>query len=527
MHTLENRQAFIWKESPLLILLLCLVAAILVVPFYEGLERMVMNWSTREEYSHGFLLPLISLFLIYQKKNELMSTEFRGSWLGIPLTVFGLFVYVLGELSTLYILVQYSFLITLAGLLLSYAGMQGFRWLIVPLAILVLMIPLPQFIYQNLSAQLQLISSEIGVMVIRAFGIPVHLQGNVIDLGSMKLQVVEACSGLRYLFPLMTIGFIMGYFYQGPFLLRVFVFVSSIPITVLMNSLRIGMIGVTVEYWGQSMAEGILHDFEGWIIFMSCFFILVGEIWLFARLTGNKKPLAYVFGVDMPDPISNEVERKQRSVPKPLLASFVAVLFIALASTQLASREEIIPERKNFATFPIYVDQWAGRFVPMEQKYIDTLRFEDYITSNYKDTSGNIINFYTAYYDSQRKGESAHSPRSCLPGGGWKLSEMTATTVVDDYLNGEPLTVNRVVMEKDKHRSLVYYWFQQRGRIITNEYLVKWFLFWDSLTRNRTDGALVRLVMDVPHDQDIEAKEEILKQFAYQISSILPDYVPN
>ena len=145
-------------------------------------------------------------------------------------------------------------------------------------------IPLPKFLYNNLSSQLQLISSEIGVWFIRLFDISVYLEGNVIDLGNYKLQVVEACSGLRYLFPLMTLGFIAAYFFKGAFWKRAIIFLSSIPITVLMNSLRIGMIGVTVEYWGVAAAEGLLHDFEGWVVFMACTAVLVLEMWVLAHV---------------------------------------------------------------------------------------------------------------------------------------------------------------------------------------------------------------------------------------------------
>ena len=127
------------------------------------------------------------------------------------------------------------------------------------------MIPLPEFVLANLSTRLQLLSSQLGVAFIRLFDISVFVEGNVIDLGGYKLQVAEACSGLRYLFPLMTLGFLMACFYKGARWKRVVLFLSSIPITVLMNSIRIGIIGVTVERWGIRMAEGFLHDFRaGW-----------------------------------------------------------------------------------------------------------------------------------------------------------------------------------------------------------------------------------------------------------------------
>src|SRR6202035_4926761 len=170
------------------------------------------------------------------------------------------------------------------GLILSFLGWSAFRLIAIPLLILLFMIPLPQFILANLSTKLQLLSSQIGVDVMRLFNVSVFVEGNVIDLGGYKLQVAEACSGLRYLFPLMTLGFLMAYFYKGALWKRMVLFLSSIPLTVVMNSLRIGTIGVMVEHWGIAMAEGFLHEFQGWAVFMASAGLMLGEIALLTRI---------------------------------------------------------------------------------------------------------------------------------------------------------------------------------------------------------------------------------------------------
>ena len=163
----------------------------------------------------------------------------------------------------------------------SYLATGGFpllRVAFVPIAFLVFAIPLPHFIDVNLSLELQLISSRLGVAFIRFFQIPVYLEGNLIDLGTYKLQVVDACSGLRYLFPLFSLSFLAAYLFQAPMWQRALVLFSSIPITIAMNGFRIGIVGVTVDRWGPEMAEGVLHLFEGWIIFVASALLLVLEI---------------------------------------------------------------------------------------------------------------------------------------------------------------------------------------------------------------------------------------------------------
>ncbi len=224
------------------------------------------------------------------------------------------FLFFLGAIATTHTLSQYGLIVTILGIALGLMGWRAFRFVAVPLLMLFFMVPLPNFLFAALSTKLQLVSSQLGVDVIRLFGISVYLEGNVIDLGTYKLQVVEACSGLRYLFPLASLSFIAAYIFRGAFWKKALIFLSSIPITVLMNSLRIGIIGVLVEYGGIEQAEGFLHYFEGWVIFMVCMAILVLEMVVLARIGEEKKSLADAFAIDFPEPVPADVPRQKRQV---------------------------------------------------------------------------------------------------------------------------------------------------------------------------------------------------------------------
>lgn len=523
----KEEQAPRWKNSNLAWLLFLMSVMLLGVIYFDGLGYMVKIWEQQEEYSHGFLIPLISLFFVWQKKNELSRIPFPGSWGGVVVLLLGIALFFLGELSTLYTIIQYSFLISLFGLLLAWFGWVGVKVIWVPLLFLFFMIPLPNFLYQGLSAQLQLISSEIGVWVIRLFGISVYLEGNVIDLGAFKLQVVEACSGLRYLFPLMTLGFMVAYIYQAPFWKRAVVFLSTIPVTVLMNSFRIGVIGIMVEYWGSSMAEGFLHDFEGWIVFMACFGVLLIELVVLSSFGSERKPLKDVFGIYFPSSVSEPIELRRRKVSAPLITSLVLIAATVMLAMSVGGREEVVPVRKDLAGYPLTIGDWKGKPEQLEKIYLDILKLDDYVMTDYVAPDGKIINFYVAYYASQTKGESAHSPRSCLPGGGWQIASLERKLLDAKTASGVPIGVNRVVIKKGDYTQLVYYWFQGRGRVITNEYMVKWYLFWDALTKSRTDGALVRLTTIVGPDEDIRDSDRRLTDFVQQVTGMLSQYVPD
>lgn len=517
----------VWKEPPTLLASLLILLALIAFTFFEGIAELLRVWEVKEEYSYGYLIPFITLFLLWQKTESLRSIAYTGSWAGPVVILAAICLFVIGDLATLYLVTQLSMLLVIAGIALALTGWQGFRIIWVPLLLLAFMVPLPQFFLTEISNQLQLLSSQIGVAVIRLFGISVFLEGNVIDLGAMKLQVVEACSGLRYLFPLMTLGFIAAYFFNASLWKRAVIFLSTVPITVLMNSLRIGIIGVLVEYWGKSMAEGFLHDFEGWAVFMACTAVLIGEMWLLNLIGGEKRPLREVFGLEFPAPAPATATVQSRQLPKTYVAAMALVLVASVTAALLPQRTEIPPARQEFARFPLTLDHWQGKPDRLDQIFLNELKLDDYLLVNYVEPAGPIVSLYTAYYASQKKGQSTHSPRTCIPGGGWKIQSLNEHALDGLGSEGQPLRVNRTVIQHGEQRQLVYYWFQQRGRNITNEYLVKWYIFWDALTRNRTDGALVRVTTPVLPAEDIATADQRLADFLRLAQQKLPEYLPD
>lgn len=516
-----------WKESMALWISFFFFSAFLVFALYEdGLNRMVNNWFTREEYSHGVMIPFITAFLIWQRKDVLGKMEFGGSWGGVSVVLLGVLFCIIGELSAITVFFQYGFVIVLAGIILSYMGWRAFKYVAVPVLLLALMVPLPGLVFQELSQKLQLISSTLGVSVIRLFDISVHLEGNVIDLGSLKLQVVEACSGLRYLFPLMTLGVIAAYFYKAAMWKKWSIFLSSIPVTVLMNSFRIGAIGVTVEYWGPSMAEGFLHDFEGWIVFMACTAILVAEMWLLTMLGKERKPLREVFGLEFPAPVPSGVMLNTRPVPTAYWIAGGLVVIVSLIALFAPSRVDPRFDRKEFAVFPTNLGEWAGKTDKLEQIYVDALKMDDYFLGNYQNPEGKIASLYMVYYLSQSKGESIHSPKACLPGGGWKIKDFREVRLDSVTFHGAPLAVNRVEIQEGENRQLVYYWFLLHGRNVTDEYLLKWFVFLDGVTKNRTDGALIRLTVPMPPSENYDQADKRLTAFTGLLMKQLNGFIP-
>jgi len=355
-------------------------------------------------------------------------------------------------------------------------------------------------------------------------------------------QVVEACSGLRYLYPLIIMGILLSYFYREAWWKKVFLVVSAVPLTIFTNSFRIAMTGILYEVWGPAVAEGFFHGFSGWFIFMFGLVVLLAEMWALSGFNafrafkglkggeagGEPGPVNEPEMKTNPDggpDLSKNTERRSIFSPPQFIAS-VLLLGVNLAFAQGVEFNEDVPSAKAFSEFPLRVADWDGKREAMEEKFIRGLHLDDYVIVDFNDGSGKSVNFYTAYYESQRKGESIHSPETCLPGSGWEFRKAGTIQLPIRAKNGEPMRVNKALMVQGEARQLSYFWFPQRDRVLTNAWELKIFNFWDALTRQRTDGALVRLITPVYPGEAVDAADARLAAFTRDIVPVLNEFLP-
>ena len=491
---------------------------IALVAFSDPLMGLVNRWASQEEYSHGFLIPVVTVWLFWVRREALRANVGRAIWAGPIVVLLATIMLLAGEMSATPILSQISFVVALVGLVLGLGGYPLYRAAIIPILFLLFAIPMPFFIDNAMSLQLQLVSSKLGALFIRLFGIPVHLDGNVIDLGYYKVQVVEACSGLRYIYPLLSLSFLAAYFFRAPLWQRAVVFFSAVPLTIVMNSIRIGLVGVTVNYWGTQAADGVLHLFEGWFVFLVCAGALALEIYVLARISG--KPFFDVFSLPKVTSKLTQGLKVETGNQGPLVASLLLLCVTAVAIFHISARSEIIPDRPRFVAFPEQIGRWQGHAFLLEPDIERVVRPDDYLLSDYKSSDGKVINLYVAYYASQRKNDKPHSPSERIPASGWNVTSFQRTAYV-----GWPL--NRAVIQKNDTKQLVYYWFDERGRKIANEYLAKWYLHADAFVMNRTDGALVRVVTQIHGGEFEYDADQRLQAFMRDAMPTLSEFLPS
>ncbi|WP_415184814.1 VPLPA-CTERM-specific exosortase XrtD [Phaeovulum sp.] len=500
------------------------------VPIYWiGLISLGRAWIT-PEYSHGPLIPLISLYLFLRelRARPPAATGTPVNRLpGIALLLIAFAVGIFGNLVRIPDIVTYGLILWVGGVMLTGFGWAQGRYHFLPVVHLVFMLPLPQFVYWKLSIFLQGVSSEIGVWFVALMGVPVLLEGNVIDLGIYKLQVAEACSGLRYLFPILSFSYLFAILYRGPLWHKLVLLLSAAPLTVLMNSIRIGVIGVMVNSYGIEQAEGFLHFFEGWVIFLACVGILFIMAIVLQRLTPSPKSLSETIDLDFEGFGAQAARILGIGASKGLAAAALLSVAVAAAFLLFPPTARVVPERDPFVLFPRNLGPWSGLLEPLEPAVEKVLRADDYINASYASAGEpGYVTLFVAYYDKQTEGSGIHSPEVCLPVGGWEIFSLDPHkvsipgTVYGDFM------VNRAVIQKGLDRQLVYYWFEQRGRRMTNDYLAKVSVVYDSLTRGRTDGALVRFALPINPGESESDAEARMQRFMALALARMPRFVP-
>lgn len=477
--------------------------------YWPVLSKLISQLANSEDYSYGLLLPFVSAYIVYTILPEIRRQPWQPSWAGLAVMFLGFGLYIFGALAADLFIPRISFIIVLTGFLLLMGGWRVLRLFAFPLLLLFLMLPLPGFIIKQLTIPLQLISSQLATWLLQTIGVPAIRYGNVIDLGVRQLQVVAACSGLRYILSLIALGVIFCYFYQRSLWKAVIIIIAVIPAAVIANALRVAGMGIF-----PALQAGFWHTFSGWLIFVFCF----GFLGLINVLMNYFRPQRAAAGVDA---VSSEVEPALHRTNKSSTPYLLAALALIMIAGPLASRvAEVppIPLRQSLGNFPMLLGDWQGRRLPVDSEVIKAICSDADLSAEYVNPGHEPVSVWIAYYENQQTSVGVHSPFACLQGGGWKILKSEIVEVAPG------LPVNYLLMDYLGNRELVYYWFIQRGRWMTSEYLGKLFMGYDRLVSRRADGTLIRLI--TPAGNDDKLARERLTAFARLLIPVLPQFFP-
>ena len=487
--------------------------------YWYTVRHLVGQWWHDPNFSHGFFVPLFSAFVIWRERDRLSRIIPRPSWSGLLVLFAGLGVLVVGRLGAELFLDRSSLLLVLAGVVILLSGWNLFRAVLFPWAFLLLMIPIPTLVLNQITFPLQLLASQVAATVLPALGVPVLREGNVINLSSMPLEVAEACSGIRSLMSLVALAIIYGYLLEKRLWVRWLLAIAAVPITVVANDVRIVGTGLLVQYWDSQVAEGFFHASWGLITFV----ISLGMLYAVHGLIRFLFPEKGGASLRSSAPPAATFPGMRASTTSFILAALLITGTAILLQARAGS--EVFPPRLALKQFPKQLGSWSGRDVPIEPDVLDILRPSDYVERIYSNPEKTqYIDLLIPFYRSQRAGEAPHSPQHCLPGSGWTpIENQHITLTVPGH---EPFPANRYLIEKGDARRLVLYWFWAHDRGVASEYWAKYYLVKDAIKINRSDGALVRVTTPMYPGESVDAAQQRLLPFVEEVVPLLDSYIP-
>jgi exosortase D (VPLPA-CTERM-specific) len=504
---------------------LAMVACGYAFLFRNVLAKLVYDWGADQNYSHGFLMAPLAAYVIWRKRAELALIPRRPSMLGLLLIVGSLLTLAAGIIGAELFLTRLALLGTLAGAVVFVLGRRHLRELGFAFLLLALAIPIPAIIFNQITFPLQLLASRFGEAAISACRIPVLREGNVIILATTSLEVAEACSGIRSLVSLVTLAVIWGYLSDSPMWLRWLLAASSVPIAIFANGIRVAGTGIAAHFVGPAAAEGFFHTFSGWLVFVVAALLML----IVHRLGTRFGPAARVAAPG--EPVSGAVPAAPAADASQGRGILIrsSVVFGCFMITALVlgavTRTEAIALREPLKTMPLRVGTWdgqdAGEFDPA---IVATLGVDEYLNRSYAARGRPWVGLYIGYYRSQRQGQTMHSPLNCMPGAGWQPSSRSLVEVPIPPRAGAAggnATVNRLIIQKGLDRLLVLYWYQAHGRIVASEYWGKIYTVLDAIRLNRSDGALVRVIVPIA-SQDAAAEAAAERTAIEFVSTLMP-----
>jgi exosortase D (VPLPA-CTERM-specific) len=515
-----------WVNYPGIALMVVAVAGATVV-FADGIAALLSAWQL-PEYSHGPLIPLLSLLLLLRHlaKRPPQVGPVTDRWPGVALAGFALFLGLAGTAIAINDIVAYGLILWIVALFLISFGWQTGRRFWPEMLHLVYMLPLPGALYYGLSTYLQGISSELGVYFLQVLRVPVFLSGNIIDLYDYKLQVAEACSGLRYLFPILSFSYVFAVLYQGPVWHKAVLLIAAAPITVLMNSVRIAVAGYIVRHMGVSHVEGFTHFFEGWVIFIISVALLWIIAWVMMRLHGAHCSVLGALDLET-EGLGTQLMRVRLIQPSRALVGVTAMVLLAAASLQAVPERDgpVFVDRDPFALFPSQLGAWqAGPHRPLDRDVERILAADDFHSVALSRPGDAVpVDLMLVWYADQMSG-GVHSPEVCLPGGGWEIADLRAVELTGP--GGGAFQANRAIIQQGVERMVAYYWFEQQGRRTASEFEAKFQLMLGKLTNGRDDSALVRLITPVRPGEGEGAADARLRDAVAAILEPLDRFIP-
>ena len=506
-----------------------IVAVVTIIAFsffftYLGtLRGLIGVWWTDEDYSYGFLIPLIAGYLVWDRRAVFKSMPISWNWIGGSLFFLFLLISTYGILGSSPSAVRPAIPFLLLSIVLFCFGKYVFKALLLPLFFLIFMVPLPTAVQTNVGVPLKLLSTKLGSGLLNIFGVSAFVQGNVIDLGNIQLQVVDACSGLRYIFPLLALGVLAACLSEKKPWKRVVIIAFTVPVAVITNGVRIGATGILAQKYGSSVAEGFFHGFSGWLIFMFAFVLIILLMFLLKMIKG---------GDPKPGALGRLIEKilSKGESGCSVIPSIICICALLLVSgiSQATGAMPRLTLREGFSGFPMTIGRWSGETDRMDSNMVALSGAEEALSAKYTGPDGKAVFVYIGYRGSpfMESENFFHSPNVCLPSQGWDTLQLEKR-IIRKVPRLDSIQATEMVIENMNARQLVYYWFQTKNNTSWDVNINRFQLTLHALKHDNTYDLFVRPITPIYPNENVKDAEERMDGFVREATSVLLQFLNN
>lgn len=499
-----------------------LLLVLFIAAYWVPIKSIVHTWITNDDYSYGFLIPAVSAYLFWDMRDRMNGLRLKNYWPSLPFLVLMILVSIYGILGSSGNISRPAVPILFILFFIFCYGLDAFKQFYLPLCFLVFIVPLPAVLDRTIGLRLKAVSSQLGGLILRAFGQSVHVAGNVIDLGVAKLQIVDACSGLRFLFPLFALGIIYAYFFEKISWKRFVCVAASAPIAIFSNGLRIGITGILTKYFGPAMAEGFFHEFSGWMIFIVAFgfFFVLSRILRFFPPRINKNTKNTNIGKKIKAALPEWEDHN-----KGLMVSILLMITVGILSTTTNAMPPI-KLKSGIDCFPLTINSWTGKQEYIDPKIKKRSGAEESFAAIYQNAAGESVSLYIGYRESAflENENFFHSPTVCLPAAGWKNKHQIKHQIKNMPF-GQNFNVTQMIIEQMENRRLVYFWFQTKNQESYSKDINRFHLALHALKNDNTHDLFIRLMVPIGEDEELEDIQRTMDQFAREMMNALLSFL--
>ncbi len=485
----------------------------LVFCYVQVFMTLVRLWWSNDIYSYGFLIPWISLYLVWVQREKLREIEPAPDYLkGGLLFLAGLSMLVVGHASSIALLEELSLIVTLMGAVLLMLGGGSLRYLWFPIAYLLFMIPLWGFITERLHLPFQFFSANLGTRLLRFFGIPVYRNGVYIELPNITLEVADICSGVNYLIAVIAIGIPMAYLFLIGWWRRTLLLGFSVTIAAFSNVLRVALIGALSYYGIAGDLHGPFHVLQGLSVSLIGYGTIFAGVWILSKPAAPSALSAKAFNP------KNRPGLVLKKTELPNIGLFLSAVLFLIGSYLHLYQQQPTPLKAPLKNFPIQLAEWFGKETSPDYLFYRTFGVDEELSRSYQTNTGDSLRLYVGYYASQDREKKLINYKVS---GLHRNAEKIRISLDDNHL----IEVNRVI-EDGNPKKLTLFWYYLHGRDVADWYQAKKETMIGSLLQARTDGAIVMVTADFSHPEDLLKQSVQSQSFIKAIRPLLPEFLP-